>query len=294
MLKRKMVQWLMLCSVFCFLLPVDYAAGELPSATTWNFEAGNLQGWIKVGNAFNAQPTYGDNPTARHRGQPSNHEGRYWIGSYEKYQGLPGQKPGDIQGDGPTGILRSPNFTIPSGTLSFLVGGGSSFKTRVELIVSGQRVLHVSGKNTETMHRVKWNLTPFAGKAGHIAIVDEASGGWGHINVDDFKFFRSTPGPAHGSAQLTGRWSCNDGGTYFIRQIGAEVWWYGASRDGGATWTNVFHGHLSGNQVRGRWADVPQGRIRNYGEMAFEIIGANKFRAIRKTGGFGGSEWNRR
>ena len=101
MLKRKMVQWLMLCSVFCFLLPVNYAAGELPSATTWNFETGNLQGWIKVGNAFNAQPTYGDNPTARHRGQPSNHEGRYWIGSYEKYQGLPGQKPGDIQGDGP-------------------------------------------------------------------------------------------------------------------------------------------------------------------------------------------------
>ncbi len=44
---------------------------------TWDFETGDLRGWTKTGNAFEFQPTYGDNPTARHRGQPSNHQGQY-------------------------------------------------------------------------------------------------------------------------------------------------------------------------------------------------------------------------
>ena len=264
-----------------------------PVRFTLDFETGDLRGWTRTGNAFNYQPTLGDNPSARHRGQPSKHQGRYWIGGYEKYQGLPGQKPGNIQGDGPKGALTSLSFTIPSGTLSFLIGGGSSLQTRVELLVLGQRVLHASGRNTETMHRITWNLTPYAGKAGQIRIVDESSGGWGHINVDDFRFARAEQPPISISLNLTGRWRCNDGGSYFIRQVGSELWWYGQSRDGGATWSNVFHGRIQGNQVIGRWADVPHGRIQNAGEMSLQILGAHKLRATRRTGGFGGSEWTR-
>jgi len=264
-----------------------------PIRFTLDFETEDLRGWTRTGNAFNYQPTLGDNPTARHRGQPSRHQGRYWIGGYEKYQGLPGQKPGNIQGDEPKGTLTSLSFTIPSGTLSFLIGGGSSLQTRVELLVLGQRVLHASGRNTETMHRITWNLTPYAGKAGQIHIVDESSGGWGHINVDDFRFARAEQPPISISLNLTGRWRCNDGGSYFIRQVGSELWWYGQSRDGGATWSNVFHGRIQGNQVIGRWADVPHGRIQNAGEMSLQILGADKLRATRRTGGFGGSEWTR-
>ena len=293
MSERKKVKLLTLFAVICFFLIADYAAGELPKRVTWNFETGNLQGWIKSGTAFDFQPTYGDNPTARHRGQPSNHVGRYWIGGFEKYQGLPGQRPGNIQGDRPMGTLSSPRFTIPTGTLSFLVGGGSSFKTRVELIVLGQRVLYASGRNTETMHRVTWNLTPYAGKRGYIRIVDKSSAGWGHINVDDFRFAGAEPRPVYRPVHLTGKWLCNDGGTYFIRQIGSEIWWHGLSRDGGATWSNVFHGQLNGKQFSGRWADVPQGRIQGSGEITLQILGHNKFKAIRKTGGFGGNMWTR-
>jgi hypothetical protein len=51
-----------------------------PGGITWDFETGDLRGWSKTGDAFNSQPTYGDNPTARHRGQPSQHQGNYWIG----------------------------------------------------------------------------------------------------------------------------------------------------------------------------------------------------------------------
>nr|VFK45040.1 MAG: hypothetical protein BECKSD772F_GA0070984_12059 [Candidatus Kentron sp. SD]VFK49644.1 MAG: hypothetical protein BECKSD772E_GA0070983_12079 [Candidatus Kentron sp. SD]VFK80948.1 MAG: hypothetical protein BECKSD772D_GA0070982_11832 [Candidatus Kentron sp. SD] len=67
----------------------------------WNFENG-LTGWSVTGDAFNYQPTKGDNPTARNRGQPSRHKGDYWIGTYEKYNDNTGS-PGSVQGDRPIG-----------------------------------------------------------------------------------------------------------------------------------------------------------------------------------------------
>src|SRR5512139_1033605 len=70
--------------------PAAAAANSAPAVpaaksgnTTWDFETGDLRGWHATGTAFNNQPTYGDNPTARHRGQPSRHQGNYWIGGYE-------------------------------------------------------------------------------------------------------------------------------------------------------------------------------------------------------------------
>jgi len=69
-------------------------AGNVPGggAITWNFETGDLSGWSRTGTAFDFQPTRGDNPTARRRGQPSNHQGDYWIGGYEKISGPSGRK----------------------------------------------------------------------------------------------------------------------------------------------------------------------------------------------------------
>lgn len=92
---------------------------------------------------------------------------------------------------------------------------------------------------------------------------------------------------------LTGKWRCNDGGVYFIRQVGNELWWYGESQDAGRGWSNVFHGQIRGNQVTGKWADVPRGPARNSGDISLQLIGNKKLRAIHKTGGFGGSEWIR-
>jgi beta-lactam-binding protein with PASTA domain len=162
---------------------------------TLDFEQGTLYGWTTTGNAFAFQPTRGDNPTARERGQPSNHQGNYWVGTYEKFQGKRGQNPGDIQGDVPRGSLTSAPFSIPRGRLTFLVGGGDSDQTRVELwagpsgdIEFMERVNAIGGRNSETMQRVSWDLSPYAGKTGRIRVVDYSSGPWGHINVDDFRF----------------------------------------------------------------------------------------------------------
>lgn len=185
--------------IVCFGLffNVPYIHGQ-PVNFTLDFETDDLRGWTKKGNAFDYQPTLGDNPTARNRGQPSHHQGTYWIGTYEKYQGRPNQRSGDIQGDRPQGTLTSARFIIPKGTLSFLIGGGNSPKTQVELIIIQRDTIegvdiekpvkYASGLNTETMHRVTWELTPYAGKTGTIRIVDASSEPWGHINVDDFRF----------------------------------------------------------------------------------------------------------
>ncbi|WP_291323001.1 DUF4412 domain-containing protein [Desulfonatronospira sp.] len=154
-----------------------------------DFEHGDLTNWRASGDAFIYQPTKGDNPTARRRGQPSQHQGEYWIGTFEKYQGDPGQNPGDTQGDGPTGTLTSIPFTIEGDSISFLIGGGNRpDATYVALVVDGREVLKATGNNHESMNRVTWDVIPFRGKEGRILIADKWDRGWGHINADDFRY----------------------------------------------------------------------------------------------------------
>jgi hypothetical protein len=92
---------------------------------------------------------------------------------------------------------------------------------------------------------------------------------------------------------LTGRWTGNDGGTYFIKQTGNQIWWLGQSADNGAAFANVFNGTLLGNLLIGRWSDVPRGQSQNAGELSIQIVDANHLQTVVKTGSFGASEWTR-
>lgn len=163
---------------------------------TLDFETGDLRGWTASGNAFESQPTYGDNSAARGN-QPANQQGDFWIGTFERHP-RGATSPGSAQGDRPQGTLTSQAFDIPGGTLSFLIGGGSSFETRVELMIADPiegsiRAFYASGSNTESMRRVTWDLARLNGQRGFLRIVDQASGPWGHINVDDFRFSAAGP-----------------------------------------------------------------------------------------------------
>ncbi|MDZ7761502.1 MAG: DUF4412 domain-containing protein [Desulfovermiculus sp.] len=154
-----------------------------------DFEAGDLTNWTPSGDAFDFQPTKGDNPTARRRRQPSSHQGDYWIGTYEKYQGTTGQKPGKTQGDRPTGTLTSASFEISGDHISFLIGGGRRpDSVYVALVVDGKEVLKVTGHNNESMQRVTWDVSAYKGNLAGIVISDQHSRGWGHINADDFRY----------------------------------------------------------------------------------------------------------
>jgi len=171
-------------------------------AVTWDFETGDLRGWRATGHAFDRQPTFGDNPTARQRGQPAQQQGNYWIGTYELYQkGDPDGRPGATQGDAPQGTLTA-DFTAATDSVSFLIGGGASQQTGVELVqvvneidISERRVYFATGQNNETMQRVAWDLRPFKGRPMRIRILDLSSQGWGHVNADDFRFYNASPPP---------------------------------------------------------------------------------------------------
>lgn len=97
------------------------------------------------------------------------------------------------------------------------------------------------------------------------------------------------------AADLTGVWTSNDSGLYYLRQIGSTLWWFGASQDHGQSWTNVFHGRIIGNQIVGEWADVPHGRTNNHGTLVIGIRtdqnGQTVLSAISSTGGFGAFRW---
>ncbi len=94
------------------------------------------------------------------------------------------------------------------------------------------------------------------------------------------------------ASSMTGVWNCNDGGVYFIRQVGNQMWWYGQSSDGGTAWSNVFQGTIRGNKIIGRWADVPKGNIRGDGEMTLRISG-DRIQKILGGENFSGSAWSR-
>jgi hypothetical protein len=100
------------------------------------------------------------------------------------------------------------------------------------------------------------------------------------------------PAPA---INLTGKWKANDGGTYYLRQVGNQVWWYGEYTPTSPPWSNVYRGTIvNGTEIWGSWADVPKGYILGSGDMKLRIESKNRIVAISKTGsGFGGSIWTR-
>ena len=82
--------------IICLCVLSSHNMGAQLTKTTWDFETGDLRRWRKSDNVFNYQPTLDDNPNAWDRSKSSNHQGKYWIGTFERFHGKPSQKPGDI------------------------------------------------------------------------------------------------------------------------------------------------------------------------------------------------------
>lgn len=148
-----------------------------------DLEKGSIDGWTATGDAWQGQPVEGNTVTPRKAGQASRHAGKFWVGGYEK-----------SGSDAATGTLTSPTFTVSKPWASFLVGGGKSEQTRVELLDDNGAVLFkASGEDAEDMRRVPVDLSKHQGKKLRIRLVDEATGGWGHLNFDDFVYHDQRP-----------------------------------------------------------------------------------------------------
>jgi len=94
--------------------------------------------------------------------------------------------------DSAQGTLTSSSFTVSHPYINFLVGGGNhpypgnNDATAVLLIVNGKVVRSATGQNDELLNWVSWDVRQFKGQTAQIEILDENSGGFGHINVDEF------------------------------------------------------------------------------------------------------------
>ena len=79
------------------------------------------------------------------------------------------------------------------------------------------------------------------------------------------------------AVDLTGAWSSDHQGVYYIRQIGNQIWWTGMSGLGGPMalrghdWTNVYLGTLSGLTISGTYADVPGGQVLLDGPVSLRL-----------------------
>jgi len=165
--------------------PVAAIVGDLLFENS-DFEKGTLENWTAEGDAFTVQPTKGDNPAVRKRKQPSMHRGDYWIGTYEKYDGMTGN-PGKTRGDKPTGTLTSIPFKVEKSFITFRVGGGSRIaEIGVKLVCGDEEKALATGTSSETMRVVAVDVSEFIGKEVRLVIYDHATKGFGHINADDF------------------------------------------------------------------------------------------------------------
>jgi putative membrane-bound dehydrogenase-like protein len=149
----------------------------------FDFETGTLKDWTADGDAFKGQPIKGDTVAPRRGDMKSQHQGNYWIGGYEKL------------GDRPQGTLTSAPFKITHPWATFLIGGGASPDTRVELVLArNKEVISItSGQDEENLRPVAVDLTKHVGSEIFIRLVDRSSAGWGHINFDNFRFHSAKP-----------------------------------------------------------------------------------------------------
>jgi hypothetical protein len=98
---------------------------------------------------------------------------------------------------------------------------------------------------------------------------------------------------------LTGIWQANDGGTYYLRQVGNTLWWNGMSGgNDGHTFDNVFRGTITIESgaitISGEWVDVPRGTISGTGTLSLKVLlNPLTLQKMSQTGGFAATTWKK-
>jgi hypothetical protein len=126
--------------------------------------------WKPAGKAFGTGPqtkTSGRNPVTKYHGKG-------WAGSLV------------TGGDNLTGSLFSPEFIITKRFMNFLIAGGAIEKVGVELWIEESRKIISRGSNNEIFTPKSWDISGYLGNKAQIRLIDNATGGWGHIHADRF------------------------------------------------------------------------------------------------------------
>ncbi len=148
------------------------AAVPRPKIVLADFEGPDYGDWKATGEAFGKAPAKG---TLATQNPVSGFLGKGFVNTF-------------IDGDAPHGTLTSPKFDISRKFINFLIGGGNHIgRTCINLLVDGKVVRTAVGKSSEKLEWYFWAVEELEGKSARIKIVDSASGGWGHINIDQIE-----------------------------------------------------------------------------------------------------------
>lgn len=147
-----------------------------------DFATGDLTGWITEGDAFQDDhvtdteffwDTIYFNPSHKI-------PGGYHLWGFNEQAG----------GDSLTGTLRSHNFVLGgNGKIDFLISGGRDIDRLYVALVrtsDGKELFKETATNYEEYQRKIWDASDYIGEELFIKVVDQSTGGFGHINVDDF------------------------------------------------------------------------------------------------------------
>ncbi len=157
------------------ILIIPSLAGAADDILIADFEGKTYgEGWKVEGEAFGKAPAKGS------------------LGGQQRVTGFEGKGLVNtfLGGDKPKGKLTSPEFTIERDYIKFLIGGGHhKGETCINLLVDGKVVLSATGPNVgdggnEFLNWENWDVKKYKGKKAIVQIVDDASGRWGHVNID--------------------------------------------------------------------------------------------------------------
>lgn len=152
--------------------------GPAVSYKIFNFETGTLAGWTAQGAAFTAADVTSDSC--------------YWVECLSfKREGnfhLWGFKTG---GDIDQGELRSETFTLGgNGQIRALISGGNDLQNLYLALIddqNGAELMRITGNNSEEFVEKTMNASAFTGRRCYLKAVDQATGGWGHLNLDNIR-----------------------------------------------------------------------------------------------------------
>ena len=108
-------------------------------------------------------------------------------------------------GDGKTGVFESPPFRLGPGKIEWMYAGAGGTIALVDATASSSAVLlsFAANRQSTTLTPASWTaaqLKQYIDKSVKLQIADTATGGWGHIAVDNLKYFENKagePGEAH-------------------------------------------------------------------------------------------------
>ncbi len=133
----------------------------------------DLKKWTITGQAFGNSPVESELPEQQ---VVSGKMGFQYLNSYHGK-------------DLSVGLLQSTPVKINQPFLNVLVGGGNTGKVGIRVIINQNEI--GSTRNTRNSEQFMWrsiDLSKYIGETAIIEVFDEATGDWGHINIDQIIF----------------------------------------------------------------------------------------------------------